>query len=241
MRQTLTLLLFSAFSITTALLVSCSSSGFRGTVVPNALIITSDGDTLRGKILQGSVLTTTILTEVGDTLTIDNELVEKILALPSMVDATEQFIDTEKIRIELAKRAVLEKREKLREDVKAGLRKKTELSKAPLALLATILRLPQGQPAQVQITVLNLSPKKIITFRASVTCLDARGRGVPRSTGGKSSFEAISRFPINPDDEFSTALILRQFPGTKKVKVEIIAVQFADKTTWQGRILEMSP
>ena len=238
MRQLLASLCYCVSSITLALFTSCSSSAPRGTVAPSALIITSDKDTLRGKILQGNVLTTTVLTEFGDTLTVENELVEKILAYPGMTDATEQFIDVEKIRIELAKRAVLEKREKLRDDVKAGLRKKTELIRAPLALLATTLRFPQGQPPQVQITVLNLSPKKIAMFWATVYCLDARGRGIPRTSGGKYSFEAISRFAINPDDEFSTTLILRQFPATKKVRVEITTVQFADKTSWEGRIEE---
>jgi hypothetical protein len=240
MQRPLSLPFSFALSVSLALLISCSSSGFHGTVVPNALIITSDDDTLRARILHATVLTTTVLTEQADTLAIENDQVEQILSLPGREDATAQFIDREKIRVELAKRVVLEKRERLREDVKAGLRKKADLNKAPVALLATILRLPERQPPRVEVTVFNLSSKKILTFRAKVYCMDARGAAVFSGTSGRSSFEAVSRFPINPDDEFSTALVLRAFPATRKVRVEIVAVQFADKTSWQGRIQEMS-
>lgn len=87
---------------------------------------------------------------------------------------------------------------------------------------------------------MNLSPKIITLFRARIYCYDTKGKILRRPKKKDNSFEAISKFPIQPDDEFTTALLLRNYSKARKVKVEIIQATFADNSIWKGKIEEIA-
>jgi hypothetical protein len=209
-------------------------------IEPNALILFSEGDSLLCKIVWNEILTITAVSDEYDTLQIENSTIEKILEPKTYRDITSEYIDRDQMKHEYSKRIALKKRDKLRADVQAGLKKYAELSKVPMALLKSSLYYEEKKIPELHITVLNLSPKIITLFRARIYCYDTKGKILRSPKKKDNSFEAISKFPIQPDDEFTTALLLRNYSKARKVKVEIIQATFADNSIWKGKIEEIA-
>ncbi|HWP83059.1 MAG TPA: hypothetical protein VNN76_10435 [Bacteroidota bacterium] len=230
-----TIFVISTFLI----LVGCGPSGSTITVAPDHLVITDD-DTLECKILRGDILTTTVLSTEGDTLEIENQSIEKIVFLASGRDITSRYIDREAVRIELAKRKALEKKEKLQADVVAGLRKKSELQRIPIAILTTSFHAQPKSPPQVRLTILNLSNKKIELVKMRVHCFDATGKPQPGTRGRNHIFQATSRIPIEAGEDFTTTLTLHNHPRARKAKVEIHYLEYADNTWWKGEVTDLA-
>lgn len=201
-------------------------------------LVIAGEDSLRCNILTNDVLTMLVRDAEGDTVEVDNKTVEKIIDLRSREDITELYIDRGRIKIELAKKTVLQKRQKLLADVKSGLKKKSEVLKIPVALLSSSVEPDEQQTPLLVITLLNLSNKRIVFFKARVLCLDAQGKPQKGLKQKNATFQAVSRVPIEPDEEFTTMLYLKTHPKTRKAKVEIFFVQFADKSSWQGKVQE---
>jgi hypothetical protein len=208
-------------------------------VVPDHLIV-ADEDTLQCRIVRGEILTTTILSTEGDTLEIDNQSIEKIIHLGSGRDITSRYIDREALKIELAKKKVLEKREKLQSPHVAGISKKSTLLQNPVAILSTSFHTQSKSLPQVRITLLNLSTKKIELVKVRVYCFDSSGKPQAGIRGRNHIFQATSRIPIESGEDFTTTLTLRNHPRTAKAKVEIHYLEYADNTWWKGEVAEMT-
>lgn len=208
--------------------------------MPEVIVYYDDQDSLRCKIISSEVTTITVLDPEDDTLSIDCISIDKIVEVKTNVDVTPAYIDRIALKNELAKRVALEKREKIKSDVKAGIRKKADLRKEPIALLSSSVDLDQKKIPFLRITVLNLSSKPIAQFRARITCFNNKGKPALDKKTKTHIFEAVSKIPIMPDDEFGTALSLKNRPAARRVKAEIISVVFKDKTTWNGCIEEIS-
>lgn len=211
----------------------CAPSESIPTVKPDMLVITDD-DSLRCRILRGEILTMHVRTEHGDSVEIDNSTVTRIIHLTSGRDITTRYIDREALRVELAKKKAIERREKLRADVVAGLKKSSELQRVPISLLST--RFLGGKPPKIELAILNLGTKKIELVKVRVRCFDASGKPSPGIGGRDHLFQATSRIPIEPDEDFTTVLTLRNHPNTKKARVEIHYLEFADNTWWKGEV-----
>ncbi len=211
----------------------CAGTDRVQTVKPEMVVITDD-DSLYCRILRGEILTTKVQIEDGDTLELDNRSITKIVHLASGVDITSRYIDREAIKVETAKRKSLEKRDKLRADVVAGLKKSSELQRVPIALLSATFQ--GGQPPKVQLTILNLTEKKIDLVKVKVYSFDERGNPQSGSKGRDHVFQATTRIPIEAEEDFTTILTLRNHPKAKKARVEIHYIEYSDNTWWKGEV-----
>ncbi len=226
-------LIIIAVCLLIALLSSCTPSGTSAVVRADMLVITDD-DSVECRILRGEILTTLIQTEEGDTLELDNRAITKVVHLASGADLTSRYIDRNAIKVETAKQKAFQRREKLRADVAAGLKKSSELQRVPISLLsATFLG---GKPPKVQLTILNLTVKKIELVKVRVHCFDAKGNPQPGVGGRDHVFQATSRIPIEAEEDFTTILTLRNHPKTKKARVEIHYLEYSDNTWWKGEV-----
>ena len=217
-------------------LAGCTPSLVR--VEPDHMIYLDDSDSLSVKLVRGEILATRVVSITGDTLALDNVSIDRIVHLKSRKDVTDRYIDREALKVELAKQSALAKREKLKADVAAGKKKKSELNRLPFAILsADFERSDRGIP-QVALTVLNVSDKRITLLRTRVHCFDANGKPQSGSGGRHHIFDAMSRVPIGPGEDFTTILALRNHPKTHRAKVEIHYLEFSDATWWKGKVEE---
>jgi len=207
-------------------------------IAPDYIMYLDDGDSLACKIVRGDILTTRILTAGGDTLTLDNASVDRIISLRSGSDVTGRYIDRDVVKIELAKRRALKSREKLKGEIAAGRRKNSELRRIPFAVLFAEMEKSERGTPQVALTILNLSEKKISLVKTRIYCYDGKGRPQEGTKGRGHIFDASSRIPIGPGEDFTTTLLLRNYPRTKKAKLEIHYLEFADRTWWKGKVEE---
>jgi hypothetical protein len=215
------------------LALHCAPTEHVQAIKPDVLVVTDD-DSLRCRILHGELLTMQIQTEDGDTIGIDNSTVNKIVHLSSGKDITSRYIDREAIRVEIARQRALERREKLRTDAMTGLKRSADLKRTPVALLSA--RFLGGKPPRVQLAVLNLGNKRIELIKVRVRCFDASGKPQGGLGGRDHIFQATSRIPLEPEEDLTTILALHKHPNARKVQVEIHYLEFADKTWWKGEV-----
>jgi hypothetical protein len=207
-------------------------------VEPDHIFYLDDGDSLAAKLVRGETLVTRIVSASGDSVALENTSIDRIAHLSTGRDVTDRYIDREVLKVELAKQAALAKRERLKADVAAGKKKKSELNRLPFAVLSADLeRSDRGTP-QVALTILNVSDKKITLLRTRVHCFDASGKPQVGDKGRSHIFDAMSRVPIGPGEDFTTLLSLRNHPKTRKAKVEIHYLEFSDATWWKGKVEE---
>ena len=207
-------------------------------VEPDHMFYLDDGDSLSTKLVRAEILVIRVVTQTGDSLALENVSIDRIVHLRTGRDVTSRYIDREALKVELAKQAALAKREKLKADVAAGKKKKSELNRLPFAILSADLeRSDRGTP-QVALTVLNVSDKKITLLRTRVHCFDANGKPQAGDKGQSNIFDAMSRVPLGPGEDFTTLLALRNHPKTHKAKVEIHYLEFSDATWWKGKVEE---
>lgn len=229
-------------SILVSLVVSLFFAGCTPSLVrvePDHMIYLDDSDSLAVKLVRGEILVTRVVSEAGDSLALENGSVDRIVHLGTGRDVTSRYIDREALKVELAKQAALARREKLKADVAAGKKKKSELNRLPFAVLSADLeRSDRGIP-QVALTVLNVSDKKITLLRTKVHCFDANGKPQSGNGGRSHIFDAMSRVPIGAGEDFTTILALRNHPKTRKAKVEIHYLEFSDATWWKGKVEEV--
>ncbi len=205
---------------------------------PDYVFYLDDGDSVAYKLIRGEVLVTKVLSAEGDTISIDNASVDRIIFLGTGRDVTDRFIDREALKVEMMKRDVMAKRDKLKADVAAGKKKKSELERIPFALLsASMEKTGRGSP-QVSLTILNLSERKISLVKTRIYCFGENGQPVPGTNGRNHVFDASSRIPIGPGEDFTTTLMLRNHPKTRKAKIEIHYLEFSDRTWWKGKVEE---
>ena len=203
-------------------------------------VFLGENDSLDCAILRGDILTTRILTADRDTVDLNNDEIDRIVSLRTGRDITARYIDRDALKIELAKRQALRKRKQLKEDIAAGKRKQWELDRVPFAILsADFERSSRGFP-QVLLTILNLTKKKITLVKTRVYCFDQQGRPISGTRNRNSVFDASSRIPIGPGEDFTTTLVLRNHPKTRKAKIEIHYLEFADRTWWKGKVEEIA-
>lgn len=226
------------FTVCAMILLGCSPSTTTKTVEPDHIVYLDDGDSLSVKLVRGEILVLRALSETGDSLALDNASIDRIVHRASGRDVTDRYIDRDALKIELGKRAALLRREKLKADVAAGKRKKSELDRLPFTVLSASLERPSGESPQIALTILNLTEKKISLLRTRVHCFDAQGRPQSGTRGRNHVFDATSRVPIGPGEDFTTILTLRNHPRTRKAKVDIHYLEFSDGTWWKGRIEE---
>ena len=91
---------------------------------------------------------------------------------------------------------------------------------------------------QVNLTILNLTTKKISLVKTRIYCFGSNGQPVSGTKGRSHVFDASSRIPISPGEDFTTKLVLRNHPNTRKAKVEIHYLEFSDRTWWKGKVEE---
>jgi hypothetical protein len=201
-------------------------------------IFLGENDSLDCRILHGDILTTRIFTTDQDTVELNNDEIDRIVSLRSGRDVTDRYIDRNALKVELAKKEALKKREKLKAEIAAGKRKQWELDRVPFAVLsAEFERTSKGMP-QVMLTILNLTKKKITLVKTRVYCFDQQGRPISSTKGRGHIFDASSRIPIEPGEDFTTTLVLRNHPKTRKATIEIHYLEFADRTWWKGKVEE---
>lgn len=205
---------------------------------PDHMIYLDDGDSLACKLVRGEILVTRVLSEKGDTIALDNVSIDRILHKKTGRDVTERYIDRDALKVELAKQSALAKREKLKADIAAGKRKKSELNRLPFAVLSANLERSAGGTPQIALTILNLTEKKISLLKTRVFCYDAKGQPQEGTEGRNYIFDATSRVPIGPREDFTTILMLRNHPKTARAKVDIHYLEFADRTWWKGKVEE---
>jgi len=227
------ILLFLSFA---SFLPGCMPSLVR--VEPDHMIYLDDSDSLSVKLVRGEILTTRVVSTSGDTLALDNASIDRIVHLKSGRDVTDRYIDREALKTELAKQSALAKRKKLKADVAAGKKKKSELNRLPFAILSADFERPGRGTPQVALTVLNVSDKKITLLRTRVHCFDANGKPQSGNGGRNHVFDAMSRVPIGAGEDFTTILALRNHPKTRKAKIEIHYLEFSDATWWKGKVEE---
>ena len=207
---------------------------------PDHVIYLDDGDSLACKLVRGEILVTRVVSSLGDSVSIDNASVDRIVHLKSGRDVTDRYIDREALKVELMKKDALAKREKLKADVAAGRKKKSELDRIPFAVLsASMDQAGKGIP-QVNLTLLNLSAKKISLVKTRIYCFSENGQPISGTKGKNHVFDASSRIPIGPGEDFTTTLVLRNHPKTRKAKIEIHYLEFADHTWWKGKVEEQA-
>lgn len=220
------------------LLLGCPPSSAIKTIEPDHIVYLDDGDSLFVKLVRGEIVVLRALSETGDSLALDNATIDRIVHRASGRDVTDRYIDRDALKVELAKQAALSRREKLKADVAAGKRKKSELDRLPFAVLSADLERPSGGSPQIALTILNLTDKKISLLRTRVHCFDAAGRPQAGTKGRNNVFDATSRVPIGPGEDFTTILLLRNHPKTRKARVDIHYLEFSDRTWWKGRVEE---
>ncbi|MBI4418037.1 MAG: hypothetical protein HY563_04620 [Ignavibacteriales bacterium] len=219
-------------------LIGCSPSATTKSVEPDHIVYLDDGDSIGVKLVRGEIIVLRVLSEFGDTLIVENASIDRIVHLSSGRDVTDRYIDSDILKAELAKQAALARREKLKADVAAGKKRKSELDRLPFAVLsATMERSPGGTP-QIALTILNLTDRKISMLRTRVHCFDAQGRPQPGMRERNHIFDATSRVPIGPGEDFTTVLTLRNHPKTRKARIDIHYLEFSDKTWWKGKVEE---
>lgn len=217
-------------------LAGCQPSAVR--TEPDHVVFLDDGDSLAVKLVRGEIVHFRAVSETGDTLAIENASIDRIVHRASGRDVTDRYIDRDALKVELAKKAALARRQKLEADVAAGKRRRSELDRLPFAVLSADLERPAGQTPQIALTILNLTDKKISMLKTRVTCFDGQGRPVAGNGGRNNVFDATSRIPIGPGEDFTTILMLRNHPKTRKAKVDIHYLEFSDRTWWKGRVEE---
>lgn len=218
------------------LIAGCQPSAVR--VEPDHMVFLDDGDSLAVKLVRGEIVHFRALSETGDTLAIENASIDRIVHRASGRDVTERYIDRDALKVELAKQAALARRQKLEADVAAGKRRKSELDRLPFAILSADLERTGNQAPQIALTILNLSDKKIAMIKTRVTCFDGQGRPLAGTGGRNHVFDATSRVPIGPGEDFTTILTLRNHPRTRRAKVDIHYLEFSDRTWWKGKVEE---
>lgn len=229
---------FCCFILAGSLLAGCSSGPATEAVAADYRIFTGDSDSIDCKIIHGDILATTVLTVDGDTLELNNDAIDRIISLRTGIEVTDRYIDREALTVELMKKEALEKREKLKADIAAGKKKKSELDRIPFAVLSAELeRTNRGLP-QVVLTILNLTNKKISLIKTRIYCFDQKGQPISGVKGRNHIFDASSRIPIGPGEDFTTTLVLRNHPKTKKATIEIHYLEFTDRTWWKGKVEE---
>ncbi|MEX2116446.1 MAG: hypothetical protein WEB37_06140 [Bacteroidota bacterium] len=227
----------AAIVVTAFSLAGCPPSSMVR-VEPDHIIYLDDGDSLSCKLVRGEILVTRVVSDVGDSLALENASIDRIVHLKTGRDVTDRYIDREAVKVELAKQTALAKREKLKADVAAGKKKKSELNRLPFAILSADLeRSDRGIP-QIALTVLNVSDKKITLLRTRVHCFDAKDQPQGGTGGRNNVFDATSRIPIAPSEDFTTILSLRNHAKTRKAKIEIHYLEFSDATWWKGKVEE---
>lgn len=226
-----------AVACVSALLSCCTPSAAVGPE-PDHMIYLDDGDSLSCRLVRGEILVTRVVSSEGDTVAIDNASVDRIIHLRSGRDVTDRYIDREALKVELMKKDALAKRERLKTDIAAGKRKKSELDRIPFAVLAASMELAGKGIPQVSITILNLSTKKISLVKTKIYCFGDNDQPISGTKGRNHVFDASSRIPIGPEEDFTTTLVLRNHPKTKKAKIEIHYLEFSDRTWWKGKVEE---
>jgi hypothetical protein len=219
-------------------LLGCSASITKRSVAVDHVVYMDDGDSISCKLIRGEIIVLRVLSEFGDTLIVENASIDRIVHVSSGRDVTDRYIDRDILKAELAKQSALARREKLKADVAAGKKRKSELDRLPCAVLsATMERSPGGTP-QIALTILNLTDRKISMLRTRVHCFDAQGRPQPGMRERNHIFDATSRIPIGPGEDFTTVLTLRNHPKTRKARIDIHYLEFSDKTWWKGKVEE---
>ncbi|HEX9614558.1 MAG TPA: hypothetical protein VGA55_03600 [Bacteroidota bacterium] len=223
-----------------ALLVlnGCPPFSLMRPVEPDHIFYLDDGDSLSCKLVRGEILVTRVVSAAGDSLALENAAIDRIVHLKTGRDVTDRYIDRDALKVELAKEAALAKRAKLEADVAAGKRKKSELNRLPFAVLTAELERPDRGIPQIALTILNLTDKKISLVKTRIYCYDSKGKPQEGTKGRDHVFDATSRVPIGPGEDFTTLLALRNHPKTRKAKVDIHYLEFADKTWWKGKVEE---
>jgi len=228
-----------AVACVSVLLFCCTPSAAVGPE-PDHMIYLDDGDSLSCRLVRGEILVTRVVSSDGDTLAIDNASVDRIIHLTSGRDVTDRYIDREALKIELMKRDAVAKRERLKADIAAGRKKKSELDRIPFAVLAVSMEHAGKGIPQVNLTILNLSAKKISLVKTRIYCFSENGQPISGTKGKNHVFDASSRIPIGPSEDFTTTLVLRNHPKTRKAKIEIHYLEFADHTWWKGKVEEQA-
>lgn len=219
-------------------IISGCAPTYSGSTEPDYAFLMTDGDSLVYKLVRGEVLVTRVLSAEGDTLELDNTMIDRIIWLRTKRDVTDQFINRDALKVELAKKSALERRNKLQAEVAAGKRRKSELDQIPFAILSADLERPRKGTPQIALTILNLAAKKISLLKTRIYCFDDRGRPVEGARVRTHVFDASSRVPIEPGEDFTTTLPLRSHPGTQRAKVEVHYLEYADHTWWKGKVEE---
>jgi hypothetical protein len=228
---------FFLFGLLLIALFSCTPPS-RVVPEPDHLIYLDDGDSLACKLLLGEITFSRAISANGDTLVIENASIDRIVHLKTGRDVTDRYIDREALKVELMKKDALAKREKLKADVAAGKRKKSELDRIPFAVLFASMESAGTGIPQVNLTILNLSAKKISLVKTKVYCFSKAGQPISGTKGRNHIFDASSRIPIGPGEDFTTTLVLRNHPKTRKAKIEIHYLEFSDHTWWKGKVEE---
>lgn len=205
---------------------------------PDHVIYIDDGDSVSVKLLLGDIMFSRGLSSTGDTLAIENTSIDRIVHLKTGRDVTDRYIDREALKVELMKKEALAKREKLKADIAAGKKKKSELDRIPFAVLSASLEAAGKGIPQVSLTILNLSAKKISLVKTRIYCFNDRGQPISSTKGRDHIFDASSRIPIGPGEDFTTTLALRNHPKTKRARIEIHYLEYSDHTWWKGKVEE---
>ncbi|HLE31880.1 MAG TPA: hypothetical protein VJB38_04640 [Bacteroidota bacterium] len=205
---------------------------------PDHIVFLDDGDSLTCKLLLGEIMFTRAVSAQGDTLSIDNASIDRIVHMKTGRDVTDRYIDREALKVELMKKETLAKREKLKADIAAGKKKKSELDRIPFAVLSASMEPAAKGVPQVSLTILNLSGKKISLVKTKIYCFNEKGQPISGTKGRNHVFDASSRIPIGPGEDFTTTLALRNHPKTKRARIEIHYLEFSDHTWWKGKVEE---
>lgn len=205
---------------------------------PDHVIYLNDGDSLSCHLVRGEILVTRVVTAEGDSLAVDNASIDRIVHISTGRDVTSRYIDREVLKIALKKKEAMARRRRLRADIAAGKRKQSELDRVPFAVLSSSLSTTKKGMPEVTLTILNLTGKKITLVRTRIRCFDAKGRPYNGPRGRDNVFDASSRIPIDPGEDFTTTLPLRNYPKTRKATVEIHYLEFSDRTWWKGKVEE---
>jgi len=219
-------------------LTACPPASMIGNSEPDHIFYLDDGDSLSCKLVRGEILVTRVVSSEGDSIAVENGSIDRIVHLRTGRDVTDRYINREALKVELAKQAALRKRAKLEADVAAGKRRKSELNRLPFAVLSAEFEPPNRGIPHIALTILNLTDKKISLVRTRVYCFNAKGQPQEGTNGRNHIFDATSRIPIGPGEDFTTLLALRNHPRARKAKVDIHYLEFADRTWWKGKVEE---
>lgn len=223
-------------------LSSCGSSAPRPADTakyPYAIYLVGN-DSVICNITDNDLFTLTAATPDEDTVSVETPDVERIIWRPNGADITTKYIFREEIATELGKRKALEERSKLHTDVRKGKRKRAELNKTPMALLYSAVDSTYDGKLLLRINVLNISAKTVSYFTTKVFCYDEKGKSLRNKKTRQFFAQARSKARIKPEEVFTAAMLLKDFPKPARANVEIIEIGFSDRTAWRGRIAESS-